>query len=209
LSGRQPPDGGEREARTLPEESTGETPSLPGFLADLPRFHPDRPTGSKAILDSGMAMNRLCNFGPGFWVVSPYSGWVWVKWADGRVGWVPAKTSLPKKYEVPALRKKSVSESEDSINEFWGHPFSRVFQRKIGLVNGTWRIRNSGVSTIPESSPETWAVVRACRKLGIEVRSFSSGSPSNADEHRLEAAFLDGGVNGRTGNYFFLSGAYS
>ena len=41
------------------------------------------------------ARQRLANYRPGAWLISPYTGWKWAKWPDGEVGWLPADVALP------------------------------------------------------------------------------------------------------------------
>lgn len=68
---------------------------VPEILSSLPPLHPDRPRGSKAMLDAGGARKLLANARPGAWTVSPYTGWKWAKWPSGDVGWLPADVALP------------------------------------------------------------------------------------------------------------------
>jgi len=67
----------------------------PDVLFDLPILHPDRPRGSKAMGDAHGAQQRLANCRPGAWLISPYTGWRWAKWPNGKVGWLPTDTVLP------------------------------------------------------------------------------------------------------------------
>jgi hypothetical protein len=73
---------------------------VPDVLMALPRLHPDRPRGSKAMLDAAGAKHRLAVVRPGAWLVSLITGWKWAKWPDGEVGWVPASVDLPKALRV-------------------------------------------------------------------------------------------------------------
>ena len=77
---------------TLP--TTSEMP-IPEILFTLTSLHPDRPRGSKPMLDASGAKARLENCRPGAWLISPFSDWKWAKWPDGEVGWVPANIQLP------------------------------------------------------------------------------------------------------------------
>ena len=73
---------------------------VPEVLLTLPRLHPDRPRGSKAMLDSAGAKHRLAVVRPGAWLVSLITGWKWAKWPGGDVGWVPASVELPEALRV-------------------------------------------------------------------------------------------------------------
>ena len=84
---------------------------------------------------------------------------------------------------------------------YQGQTFSRLFTHPGGAEPGQWRIRVSGVMGQPDSAPTTYAVIIACRDLGIEVKYGSMGSPANCSSYHLEAEFLDGGLRGETGNY--------
>jgi len=46
---------------------------VPKILYSLPTLHPDRPTGSKAMLDAHGARARLAGRRAGAWIISPYS----------------------------------------------------------------------------------------------------------------------------------------
>ena len=79
----------------------GEVP-VPQALLDLPSLNPDRPTGSKAMLDAAGARARLADCRPGAWLVSPFSGWKWAKWPDRTVNWIPSQTELPDALRIDA-----------------------------------------------------------------------------------------------------------
>ena len=79
-------------SRPLP--SIEEAP-VPEALLRLPRLHPDRPRGSKAMIDAHGARARLGKARPGAWLVSPLTGHKWAIWPGGEVGWVPAAIELP------------------------------------------------------------------------------------------------------------------
>ena len=83
-----------------------------------------------------------------------------------------------------------------------GKPFSAVFSTSPKHEPNTWRIRNSGVQSVPQASKETRSVLEACEALGIRVQEKTYGSPVNADSHHVSAVFLDGGIEGETGNYW-------
>ncbi len=80
--------------------------------------------------------------------------------------------------------------------------FSEVFHQPRWAPRDRWRIVGSGVTTCPENAPNVELVLSACDELGIRYRSRSSGSPANADSYYLKARFLDGGIDGCTGNYW-------
>lgn len=73
---------------------------VPETLLALPRLHPDRPRGSKAMLDAAGARHRLTRVRPGAWLVSLITGSKWAKWPDGHVGWVPGSIELPQSLRV-------------------------------------------------------------------------------------------------------------
>lgn len=73
---------------------------VPETLLALPRLHPGRPRGSKAMLDAAGAKRWLAVVRPGAWLVSPLTGWKWAKWPGGEVGWVPASVELPEPLRV-------------------------------------------------------------------------------------------------------------
>ena len=75
---------------------------VPQALLDLPDRHPDRPTGSKAMLDAAGAKARLDGCRPGAWLISPLTGWWWAKWPDGSVWWIPEHTELPTELFITA-----------------------------------------------------------------------------------------------------------
>lgn len=64
-----------------------------------------------------------------------------------------------------------------------------------------WRIKGSGVSTLPSTAPLTEQVVDGLSSVGVDVTEQSSGSPANVNSYTIRAHFLDGGVEGETGNY--------
>ncbi len=68
---------------------------FPQALLDLPDSHPDRPTGTKAMIDATGARAALASARPGSWVISPRTVTKWAKWPGGEIGWVPADTTLP------------------------------------------------------------------------------------------------------------------
>jgi hypothetical protein len=69
--------------------------SIPPVFDSLPRPHPDRPRGTKPMIDANASRARLANCPPGSWLISPYTGWKWAKWPDGEVSWVPSHICLP------------------------------------------------------------------------------------------------------------------
>jgi hypothetical protein len=87
--------------------------------------------------------------------------------------------------------------------DFQGQPFSAVFSTSSKYEVNTWRIRNSGVKSRPWASDETRSVLEACQSLRIQVEEWGYGSPANASSYHVKATFLDGGVEGQTGDYWF------
>ncbi len=73
---------------------------VPKALLCLPELHPDRPRGSKAMLDAHGARARLARARPGAWLVSPLTSQWWAKWPNDHVGWVPKGTGLPEVLRV-------------------------------------------------------------------------------------------------------------
>src|SRR5262249_54907046 len=100
---------------------------------------------------------------------------------------------------------RMVADGSDTVTHMdtQGKPFSAVFCRLAGAERHTWRVRNSGVQFVPRRSKETRAVLEACSALGIPLEEKSSGSPANADSYTVRATFLDGGIEGQTGNYWY------
>jgi hypothetical protein len=82
---------------TLPDL---DTVPVPQALLELPRVHPDRPTGSKPMLDAAGAKARLAEARPGAWLISTFTGWKWAKWPGGEVGWLPKDVELPEVLRV-------------------------------------------------------------------------------------------------------------
>jgi len=66
-----------------------------------------------------------------------------------------------------------------------------------------WRIVGSGVRGFPTECEVVGEIVNVLRSHGIDVTQSSMGSPSNADSYHLKASFLDGGIRGKTGNYWY------
>ena len=89
------------------------------------------------------------------------------------------------------------------VPSYAGQTFSRVFTQPAEADPREWRIRGSGVSGQPDAADTTYAVMKACESLGIDLSGRSMGSPAGADSYHLEAEFLDGGLRGQTGNYFY------
>jgi hypothetical protein len=81
---------------------------------------------------------------------------------------------------------------------FEGRSFGTVFTAR---GDRRWRIKNSG--TRYPWSKETEAVLAAARAMGIEVTETSSASPVNASSYGVRASFLDGGIEGEVGNYWY------
>ena len=68
---------------------------IPEALLTLPVLHADRPRGSKPMAGVHGATQRLAGCRPGAWLVSPFTGWRWAKWPNGKVGWLPEDAVLP------------------------------------------------------------------------------------------------------------------
>ena len=73
--------------------SVDEVP-IPPILFTIPVLSPDRPTGTKPMIDVAGARRRLEGCRPGAWVVSVFTGWRWAKWPNGEVGWLPRDVQL-------------------------------------------------------------------------------------------------------------------
>ena len=73
---------------------------VPIALLELPELHPDRPRGSKAMLDAHGARARLAEVRAGAWLISSFTGCKWAKWPGGGVGWVPKTTEFPEALRV-------------------------------------------------------------------------------------------------------------
>ena len=81
----------------LPSQTDVPTPDV---LNSLPWLHPDRPRGSKAMIDVHGANYRLQNCRPGAWLTSSFTGWKWAVWPGGQIGWLPNDVELPKSLTV-------------------------------------------------------------------------------------------------------------
>ena len=68
---------------------------LPMFLFALPSLNEARPRSPRTMGDANIAGRRLQNYSPGAWLLSPMTGFLWAKWPNGEVGWVPANVKLP------------------------------------------------------------------------------------------------------------------
>lgn len=88
------------------------------------------------------------------------------------------------------------------LHRFRNAPLSAVFTQPRRYPWCQWRIRGSGVYTAPDDAPTTAAVFAACDVLGIPFEATFCGGPCSADAYPVRASFLDGGLDGRTGNYF-------
>jgi hypothetical protein len=86
------------------------------------------------------------------------------------------------------------------LREFAGQPFGAVFTRSGTNAPGRWRVRHSGTHCF-DDAPTTAAVLAACVALDIPVVHSAYGGPCSADSEEVDAAFLDGGLSGQTGNY--------
>jgi hypothetical protein len=88
--------------------------------------------------------------------------------------------------------------------QFAGRPFGAVFAQPRTYAPGRWRVRRSGTRQF-DDAPTTAAVLAACVALGVPVAHSASGGPCSADSEEVDAAFLDGGLSGQTGDYFLGS----
>jgi len=68
---------------------------VPKIVYRLPALRPDRPTGSKEMLDAHGARARLAGRRAGAWIISSFTGWKWAVFPDGEVHWVPSNVELP------------------------------------------------------------------------------------------------------------------
>ena len=75
---------------------------IPSVLYTLPELHPDRPRGSKPMIDVAGAKSRLKGCRPGTWLLSPFTGWKWAVWPSGHIGWLPKDVELPDNLRVSA-----------------------------------------------------------------------------------------------------------
>ena len=73
---------------------------VPAALVALSSLHPDRPRGSKAMLDASGAKARLAEARAGAWLISTFTGWKWAKWPCGEVGWLPEEVEVPEALRV-------------------------------------------------------------------------------------------------------------
>ena len=55
----------------------------------------DHPRGASAMIDYHGASQRLKGCRPGSWLISPRTGWKWIVWSHGSVGWQPKDACLP------------------------------------------------------------------------------------------------------------------
>src|SRR5262245_56904079 len=96
--------------------------------------------------------------------------------------------------------------AHDNVDEpnrgFAGRPFSAIFHQPQSPSRTAWRIRRSGGRL--EWGDAAEAVLQACDQLGISVQSYSMASPANVGSVHLKASFLDGGLTGESGNYWFF-----
>ena len=83
--------------------------------------------------------------------------------------------------------------------------FKSIFKRECDPFSGNlrWRIKGSGVRSLPEDAQLVMRVVQCLEKSGISIRRYHMDSPMNVLSHHLEARFQDGGLTASTGSYFF------
>ena len=66
-----------------------------------------------------------------------------------------------------------------------------------------WRIVGSGIREIPADAPNTKKVLDVLLGEGIAPLTASSASAANASANIIGARFLDGGIAGVTGDYWY------
>lgn len=83
--------------------------------------------------------------------------------------------------------------------------FKSIFKRECDPFSGNlrWRIKGSGVRSLPEDAQLVRRVVECLEKNGISIRRYHMDSPMNVLSHHLEARFQDGGLTASTGTAFF------
>lgn len=85
---------------------SGPLPSLeeypvPDVLMQMPVLHPDRPTGSRAMLCASGAKGRLVGLRAGAWTVTPFNNWRYAVFPNDQVGWIPNEIVLPEALFIP------------------------------------------------------------------------------------------------------------
>jgi len=85
---------------------SGPLPSLeefpvPDVLMQMPVLHPDRPTGSRAMLCASGAKERLVGLRAGAWTVTPFNNWRYAVFPNDQVGWIPNEIVLPEALFIP------------------------------------------------------------------------------------------------------------
>lgn len=87
-----------------------------------------------------------------------------------------------------------------------GQGYFRELADQPTLAQAMWttirEVRLVGLRASDLKPDHTSAVCKACKELGMEIKSSSSGSPANAS-YTIRAQFLDGGIDGQTGDYWF------
>jgi hypothetical protein len=71
-----------------------------GVLSAMPCLHPDRPRGSKAMVDAWGAKRCLVMSEPGARVISPLTNRIWARWPGGEIDWLPPSVLLPSAAKV-------------------------------------------------------------------------------------------------------------
>ena len=55
----------------------------------------EHPRGASVMVDYHGASQRLKGCRPGSWLLSPRTGWKWIVWSNGSIGWQPKDACLP------------------------------------------------------------------------------------------------------------------
>jgi len=74
---------------------------VPDVLMQMPVLHPDRPTGSRAMLCISGAKGRLVGLRAGAWTVTPFNNWRYAVFPNDQVGWIPNEIVLPEALFIP------------------------------------------------------------------------------------------------------------
>ena len=103
-------------------------------------------------------------------------------------------------------RANRVDESAEKVMQsLRGKSFESVFKMEVDRESGaiSYRIKGSGVTGRPTDAPLTNAVTHALASQGVTFKSGSTGSAANRDSYHLSAQFEDGGLEAKTGDYWY------
>ncbi len=191
---------------------------VPEELLALPRLHPDRPRGSKAMLDAAGAKHRLAGVRPGAWLVSLIAGSKWAKWPDGHVGWVPASTELLESLRVDCrddMRSARVllGARQGSVDEAYATTVgmspntTRMLSRELmARVREEFQLDWRGIHGVPHWARVRFNGLRLARATGgdprvVELFAFLHDVRREHDghdrEHGARAASLAHELEGR------------